>query len=409
MTLGPLIWVAIPLLNETYNLPKLLSSLKKQSYQNFKVIVCVNQPDCWWDIQDKRELCEDNQKSIQLLQDEKELSISIIDKSSQGNGWTGKEGGVPWARKLLFDTIMESASILDFVISLDGDTDFSEKYFESILENFSNHKNAVALSIPYYHKLMGNVQSDLAILRYEIYMRYYHINMIRIKSVYQFAALGSAIAFPAWSYKKIKGIKPKPSGEDFYLLQKFRKFGPILNYNVEKVFPSSRPSDRVLFGTGPAVINGMKGEWERYPIYSMKLYDDIESACQMFNEYKIISTPNKVTDFFHEKLKESDQWEKIKSSSSSEERFVRACHEKFDGLRILQYLKFSKDKLKNNDTDNLNQFFLRHYPDSKIISDKIELDVNNLESLNIIRDELFAIENHLLHEQWTNWNHKQKW
>jgi len=92
------LYICLPVLNEFEQLPQLLHSFIGQTYQNFKLIACVNQPEVWWDEEENKKKCIDNQKSLELLS-KSEFDIEIIDKSSQGSAWTGKKRGVGWARK----------------------------------------------------------------------------------------------------------------------------------------------------------------------------------------------------------------------------------------------------------------------------------------------------------------------
>ena len=59
------IFLCLPILNESENIPDLLTVLKKQSFQNFELIACVNQPEEWWNDTNKVNQCFDNQKSIE--------------------------------------------------------------------------------------------------------------------------------------------------------------------------------------------------------------------------------------------------------------------------------------------------------------------------------------------------------
>jgi len=67
MNYSPYIYVALPVLNESINIRKLLDSLSKQSHSNFILVACVNQYDSWWNDNDKIDVCTDNIKSIGLL------------------------------------------------------------------------------------------------------------------------------------------------------------------------------------------------------------------------------------------------------------------------------------------------------------------------------------------------------
>ncbi|MBE0654761.1 MAG: hypothetical protein IH594_13245, partial [Bacteroidales bacterium] len=250
------IYVCLPVLNESENIPHLINTLKKQSFKNFELIVCINQPDEWWNLDDKVELCIDNQKSIEILKKENQFPIVLIDKSSKGSGWQGKQKGVGWARKLVMDKAASLGSDSDLIASIDADTEYPEDYLMSLSEIFARKPQISGLANPYYHRLTKNEAANKAILRYEIYMRNYALNMLLINSPFAFSAIGSGMACKAGVYRKVGGMTPKMSGEDFYFIQKLRKSGNIIVDSGLYIYPASRFSDRVYFGTGPAMIKG---------------------------------------------------------------------------------------------------------------------------------------------------------
>jgi hypothetical protein len=277
-----------------------------------------------------------------------------------------------------------------------GQMRLPEHVTNEIRKNFGKDKKAVAMSVPYYHRLTENNVVNRAMLRYEIYMRYYSINLWRIGSPYSFTALGSAIALPVWAYNAIGGMTAKKSGEDFYFLQKLRKYGNILFWNKEKVYPCSRFSDRVIFGTGPAMIKGNLSDWKSYPIYNFFLFDEIKSLYDLFPAlfYKDVDNPG--TNFFCDKFKDIYLWQNIRDNYKDEKHFVRACHTKIDGLRILQYLKSRQKEEKRTDEKNLTEFLYNFY---NIETKKSDIDLSNLsfknssvQMLNSIRNFLFKKE-----------------
>ena len=352
--------IAIPALDELDFLPKTLAAIAQQQTSfPFQVYICVNQPDAWWNDKEKLVICENNQKLLRFLEGVKEVkevkevngvkgvkgvrevkgvSIEVIDKSSVGNGWKNKENGVGWARKTLFDEIFKTAADDDVIVSLDADTLFNENYFQSIGENFTQNRIDV-LSVPYYHKLTDDENANRAILQYEIYLRNYFINLHRIGSPYAFTAIGSAIAVRVKTLKKIRGITPLSSGEDFYLLQKLRKMSPISNYNSEIVYPAARFSTRVPFGTGPAMIHFLKGNEEAYPIYHHSLFDKIKETYDVIPELFTEDKNTEFIDFLKKQYKTEDLWGPLRKNFKTLPLFTRAFHEKADGLRILQFLK----------------------------------------------------------------------
>ncbi len=325
-----------------------------------------------------------------------DFDITIIDKSTKGNGWTGKQSGVGWARKVLMDTINTIANAEDIIVSLDADTRFNPSYFDSIINTFAKNPKAVAISNPYYHKLTADDAANRAILRYEIYMRHYAINLWRINCPYNFTALGSAMAVPVWAYRKIGGITPMKSGEDFYFLQKLTKTGKIINYNKEKVYPAARFSDRVSFGTGPAMIKGRDGNWNSYPIYHHTLFNNIKKTYELLPAlfYEDIELP--LTSFLNEQFKEANWWVALRKNFKTEHHFVKACVEKIDGLRILQYLKSNQNTIDKTDEECLNDFFNKYYKnvinEINITFDTFKFDKLSISQLNEIRDVLCRIE-----------------
>ncbi len=356
------IHVALPAMNEADYLPGTLECLFKQSNRSFHLWVCVNQPDRWWDDPYRNETCKNNRETLNYLSRIKKARLHVIDRSSKGKGWNEKAHGVGQARKVVMDSINEFADENDIILSLDADTAFHEDYLASVKSIFLSYPNTVALSNPYYHELSGDEALDRSMLRYEIYMRHYAINMWRIGSPYSYTALGSAIALPVWAYRKIGGITAKKSGEDFYFLQKLRKTGWICNYNTEKVYPGTRYSDRVFFGTGPALIKGSSGDWESYPIYDHRLFEEVKTTYELFPQLyrERIQTP--MSAFLAAQFRDTDPFEALRKNASNEEQFVAACHQKIDGLRVLQFLKSETKKTARNDEAALLRFFDAFYP-----------------------------------------------
>jgi hypothetical protein len=398
MNKSPKIYVAIPAINEAELLPLCLKCIEEQSYNNFHIVICINQPDDWWELPEKRILCENNITLLKELQKKDKNTYTIIDKCSKGNGWKGNNKGVGWARKTIMDHVATLAKIDDIIVSLDADTVFGKEYFSSIVNIFSMNK-VVALANPYYHKLTGKDAEDRAILRYEIYMRNYAINLLLIDSPYAFTALGSAISLPVSSYKAIGGLTPKLSGEDFYFLQKLRKFGNIAIHNSEKVYPAARFSDRVFFGTGPAMIKGNNGDWESYPVYHHALFANIKDTYACFQKLYRNDCETPLDSFLQEQFRENI-WQALRKNHKDEKHFVRACHEKLDGLRILQYLKQEQSKLNIDDEtcflENIDSAFNHLLYSEKMNSLK---DINftkcSIALLDEIRNYLVLVEENL--------------
>lgn len=397
----PCVFIALPVLNEYETLPAFLSYFNRQDYSGkLGLFVCVNQPDEWWNHPAKRAICMDNAASLSLLRETNNTAITVINRSSQGRGWQGSKHGVGFARREVMEAIVHEAAGHDIIISLDADTEFGPGYLSSVVRTLENNPKATALAVPYYHRLTGDEAIDRAMLRYEIYMRTYAINLLRIGSPYAFTALGSAIALTVKTYKSIGGITPKMSGEDFYFLQKLRKKGEIITWNPEKVYPAARFSDRVYFGTGPAMIKGAAGDWSSYPVYHHTWFDEIRKTYELFPQLFVENLETPMDDFLQEIFPADPIWDKLRNNSKSMDNFVWACHQKVDGLRILQYLKWRQRQSPADDEKNLMEFMEAFYPCSELFHElktaELCFSSSTIVLLNQIRDFLVEKEDEML-------------
>lgn len=398
-----MIYVALPVMDEVERLPLLIESVMNQTEQDFYLLICVNQPESWWNDSEKKNICLSNRESIRYLNALNDNRIEVLDRSSPGKGWPPKGLGIGFARKMLMDHISAVANSNDIIVSMDADTVFHRGYFASVAENFRLNPSAFAVSLPYYHRLSGDLPLDRALLRYEIYMRSYAINMWRIGSPYCFTALGSAIALPVWAYRAVGGITPKLSGEDFYFLQKIVKTGKLLHWNREIVYPATRLSSRVFFGTGPALIKGITGDWGSYPIYHHSLFDLVFETYMAFNQLFDKDIPTTLDDFLLQKSGELP-WGKLRKNFKSSEKFIRACHEKIDGLRILQFLKEKAETSEDSNETNLLEllvFYKNELPGLiPTISGDFRFPFSPIQELDEIRDCLFHIEMNYRQVHW---------
>ncbi len=249
--------IVVPVYSEYEKFPSLIDGILQNDpgflAQSIIVAVINNppQPQC-----DSAKLA-DNSKLIRTLKDSSphsKLNLFHVDASSPGFE-IEREEGVGTARKIGMDIAL---SLLDWestpiIISLDADTSVEGNYIKEILRFFSGGVDFSGASIHFEHQPGATPEEEMAIIRYEMFLRYY-VRGLRIShSPYAYHTLGSAMAFPALSYVRAGGMKRRNGGEDFYFMQSLRKIGRIGQICRTTVHPSSRVSDRVPFGTGPKI------------------------------------------------------------------------------------------------------------------------------------------------------------
>ncbi len=399
MTNGVTLYLALPVLAEYENLDRLVTSLQLQQNQNFHLVVCINHYESWRHTPEHTHLVEDNERSLTFFKDFDAFPITLIDHASPGNGWPKGKGGVGWARKKCMDAISDMAYPQDIIVSMDADTVYPPNFLTEVAQTLVNNPKMVGLAIPYFHPLSGD-GADVHILRYELYMRHYAIQMLRIENPYAFSALGSAMAFPVWSYRKLGGITPVKSGEDFYFMQRLTKLGMLGIWTETQAYPSPRFSSRVDFGTGPALIKGNSGDWSSYPLYHPEFFDEVGDAFQVFAQWFDEEAVTPMDGFFESRFGDWHWWHPLKKNFKTSQQFVKACKGKVDGLRILQYLRERQGEEKFPDHQVLTYTYGSEFPE--IFNDEMQtllkatgilgLEISRLDAL---RRALYAKENGL--------------
>lgn len=167
------------------------------------------------------------------------------------------ESGVGVARKMAMDaaawyfyTKMRADGI---IASLDADTLVEENYFEELFRCFAA-SDVAGVSVNYAHRWEEAEQGVReAIVKYELYLRYYSRALRYTGHPYAYTCIGSAFACRAADYVAQGGMNKRQAGEDFYFLQKLMSTGRFAELPTTTVLPSARISLRTPFGTGQSV------------------------------------------------------------------------------------------------------------------------------------------------------------
>jgi len=135
-------------------------------------------------------------------------------------------------------------------------------------------------------------------------------------------------------------------------------------WNETMVYPEARFSNRVFFGTGPAMIKGAGGDWSSYPIYPDSLFKALLETYLTAPLLFLKTFDTEVTRFLKRALKEEDPFRLLRENHTDSLHFIRAFHEKLDGLRILQFLKTHNNQSDEDDEANLFDFLDKYFPGS---------------------------------------------
>jgi glycosyltransferase involved in cell wall biosynthesis len=348
------IFVVIPAYNETETLYKTLDCLYSINRSGLKVnvVIVVN---CG--LNDSFETIETSKVHYQWCSDYAQnvnddsfriLPIGIFD-------FHPKEKGAGLARKTGMDQVAAfcfSKSISDTVIlSLDADSVVADNYFVEIQKYFSFSRN-IACSIYFEHPIIGhefalNVYDGIVL--YELHLRYYIQSLKAAGFTFAFHTVGSCMAFKLSAYVKAGGMTKKQAGEDFYMIHKLVLQGGFSELNSTCVYPSPRPSNRVVFGTGATISKWLKSNSYEYLTYNLQSFIDLKSFFDIkdqlfkaeFETYQslILKLSGRIRSY----LNESKFWndlQNVNQNCSHSDVFLKRFFEIFNAFRIIQYLNF---------------------------------------------------------------------
>lgn len=339
--------IVIPSFAEYPNIIETLESLQKvQKYNETEIIVVINNSD-----KSSFEILKNNVQTANYIK-KKNPEITVIDCYSKGRAFKDKFSGVGLARKTGFDKAITMLSDNSIIISLDADTVVEKNYIIEIENTFKNIENISAVTIETFHRFPEDIDELVAIIKYELYLRYYYKGLKIVNTPYTIWAIGSSMAFRKYAYIKVGGFNKRKAGEDFYFLQKIRNFGSIKHLTNTKTYPLSRSSNRVPFGTGQTIydIVNNKKTLDSFPapelFYNLHYWNNNLKFWVENNFKHNLILPNGSLEIFLRKQNIMNVFHEIKNNSASHDSFMKRYHHWFNGLKIKQYLNFDGRKEK---------------------------------------------------------------
>jgi len=286
-------------------------------------------------------------EDVQIIADSA-LRLSFIDASSPGLEIPDRDGGVGTARKIGMDAalwLVETQEEGDGVICcIDADTLVEENYLAAFRTYFAGTGDPAAVTA-YAHQVPDHPDRLAAICCYEIFLRSYVIGLSYAGSAYAFHSIGSTMGCSAQGYTDVRGMNRRRAAEDFHFLNKLAKIGKIGTIKETTVFPSSRPSGRVPFGTGKSVLRFLAGGTDPYRLHNPRIFLILKQWLSMMeadpdrNPEAILSGARRIHPRLEEYLQLSRfafDWKGIRKNSRDPLQLRRQFHGWFDGLKTLR-------------------------------------------------------------------------
>ncbi|MDA9908913.1 hypothetical protein N9E57_00140 [Gammaproteobacteria bacterium] len=208
--------------------------------------------------------------NIQLLKMTDTIDILLVERCMPGYYLQGDDG-VGLARKIACDIACRLITLgkikNHWIHSTDADAILPADYF-STATALDTTKTSAAV-YPFHHTPHENEKVQQAQTLYDLSMDYYVAGLKWAESCWAYHTIGSTLLINPEHYALARGFPKRQAGEDFYLLNKLSKIGDILTLNSTPIALASRLSDRVPFGTGPALnkIMLMQSPLEEFLFY----------------------------------------------------------------------------------------------------------------------------------------------
>ncbi|MFO8234095.1 MAG: hypothetical protein R6U04_01635 [Bacteroidales bacterium] len=277
---------------------------------------------------------------------------------------SAKDAGAGLARKIGMDTAIqrfyEAKKDDGYLISMDADTLCEKNYFTTIDQAIQKYKNLNAGIIYFEHPLKGRSlpeENYEAAAHYELFLRYYKQGLAYSGFLYPFHTIGSAFCVRAQAYAKQGGMNKRKAGEDFYFLNKIFQLGNIREINNTCVYPSPRPSERVLFGTGQEVKKLSQTKPITYKVYDPKYFKILKDyfeetlrefyKCPVENFETLLSNQPGELKTFLSSINFQKEWKRLHDNCSNEESFRKQFFHWFNGLKIIQFMHYTHPDAEN--------------------------------------------------------------
>ncbi|HNW50980.1 MAG TPA: glycosyltransferase [Prolixibacteraceae bacterium] len=268
-----------------------------------------------------------------------------------------KHSGVGWARKIGMDWAIVQFNHFEnpagIIISLDADSLVERNYLKAICEHFSENQDDVAATVYFEHRHQPHEVVDDRLMKasveYELYMRYYRNALLYTGFPVSIYTIGSCFAVKAGGYVAQGGMNRRKAGEDFYFLHKMAVMGKIGEINTTAVYPSIRLSNRVPFGTGPALMMQLEQKstyGNSYPLVVFGVLKDFFSSVERFYRLKDPSetyclSENTVFVQFCKEILLAEALKELAGNCGSDTIFKKRFFHLFNAFNVLKWLNYS--------------------------------------------------------------------
>jgi hypothetical protein len=289
---------------------------------------------------------KDPQARWQSSLQKNKAGLLIINRCHHG-GYIPERQGVGLARKIGADIalklINEGIVQSPIIHSTDADAHLPKDYFTQ-----TKPGDAAGWVYAYRHRLPAPEHLKIAMRLYELKLSHFTGGLRWAGSRFGHASLGSVIAVNAAAYAQVRGFPKRPTGEDFYLLNKLAKIGPIIRLQGARVVLSPRLSQRVPIGTGTGVRALIDQNLAKTALfYNPDAFSHLQS---LLTTLAIAETTDAIERIPNTKIQSYftnsnclRTFRKLEANTGRQAHFQRALLNWFDGFQQLKFIHHLRD------------------------------------------------------------------
>ncbi len=355
----PNVWaiVVIPAYREGPLLFRTLDSIARNQPPSFHVEVIIVLNTSETDTGEVKTEQEDCRRKIEQYTAQKLPSWLTI-HYLQANNLRKKHAGAGLARKIGLDEGTRRFSLLDrpdgILACLDADSPVATDYFTA-LEKWATTPDHIGAIVRFEHPLEGEEYPPEVyegITLYELHLRYYLLGLRMTGFPYAFHTIGSCMVFRVSAYVRTGGMPKKQAGEDFYFLQKLIPLGGFSEITDTVVYPSPRPSGRVVFGTGASIQKHLEGTEKQGTTYNPQVFDDLSIFFSLAEELFDLeadafeSWTYNLNGPLRSFLLNSDfeeEWINLRRNCKSKNAFLGRFYHTFNAFRVIKYIHYAHE------------------------------------------------------------------
>lgn len=343
--------LVIPAYDETPDFIQRLNKNKSFNSSSALAICVINQPEqsneCDNNI-DLWDFCHDHYTFVQAVENLNLFqfgagALLLVDRFQPHLQINAKQG-VGLARKIGCDIatklIHNKVITTNWIHTTDADALLPDNYFEQ-----TQSQPVYTAQLFNFEHAGENDAITKATQLYEQSLRFYYQGLSYAGSPYAFHTIGSCIAINATAYAQARGFPKRAGGEDFYLLNKLAKLGPINQLSGEPIKLQARRSSRAPFGTGPAVEKILLNP-NAFKTYNPKVFVELKALLKHFQQWwneKPAYTQwktglSKQSQFACDEIGMEQLFLHLQTQAKTEKRALHHVTQWFDGFKTLKFI-----------------------------------------------------------------------